>query len=33
VIKKKKLHKLLNDIFDDYGQEVAVVMADKVKDM
>ena len=32
-IQKKKLHKLLNRIFDDYGQETAVKVADHIKDL
>lgn len=32
-IQKKKLHKLLNSIFDDYGQETAVQVADAIKDL
>ncbi len=32
-IQKKKLHKLLNSIFDDYGQETAVKVADAIKDL
>jgi DNA-directed RNA polymerase subunit beta' len=32
-INKKKLHALLNHIFDTYGQEVAVKAADDIKDL
>lgn len=32
-IQKKKLHKLLNSIFDDSGQESAVKVADAIKDL
>ena len=32
-VHKKKLHKLLNNIFDEYGQETAVKVADAIKDL
>lgn len=32
-VNKKKLHALLNRIFDNYGQEVAVRVADDIKDL
>lgn len=32
-LKKKTLHKLLNHIFDNYGQDVAVKVADAIKDL
>ncbi len=32
-INKKKLHNLLNRVFDDYGQEITVQVADDIKDL
>jgi hypothetical protein len=32
-INKKKLHNLLNRIFDEFGQEAAVKVADAIKDL
>lgn len=32
-IKKKKLHSLLNDVFDEYGPEITVEFADQVKNL
>lgn len=32
-INKKKLHNLLNRIFDDFGQEITVQVADAIKDL